>query len=138
MVAENAQPRVTIGEGRRTDVDIPLILSGQIRGTVFIDENENGSVDPGERRLEGHWVKLFLEEGGETRSIQTASFGQYGFENVAPGRYRILVNISGAPVTMPIEISDQDPFINEAIPIPPALYDGEMLTGLDAVQVGEP
>ena len=26
MVAEDAEPRVTIGEGRRTDVDIPIIL----------------------------------------------------------------------------------------------------------------
>ncbi len=138
MVAEAAEPSVTIADGRRTEVDIPIILSGQIRGTLFVDDNANGAPDRGEQRLEGQWLKLFLEEGSETRSGMTASFGQYGFENVAPGKYRLLANVSGAPVMKEVEISDASPFQIVQIGVPPALLNGPDLSGPVSVLLGEP
>lgn len=123
MVAEAAEPRVTIGDGRRTDVDVPVILSGQVRGAVFVDTNANGSVDPGEQRLEGQWVRLIPEEGGEPLVIQSASFGQYGFENVMPGTYRVQVMVAGVPVVQTIEVSDENPFARQPIPVPPGLME---------------
>ena len=138
MVPEDAQPRVTIGSGRRTDVDIPLILSGQVRGTIFIDENANGVTDSGEKRLEGQWVKLISEENGEAQVIHSASFGQYGFENVDPGRYILETTISGQPVRQAITVDSANPFVIAPIPIPPDLADSGGGIDLAAGVLGEP
>lgn len=124
MVAESAEPRVTIGDGRRTDVDVPVILSGQVRGAVFVDANANGVADPGEQRLEGQWVRLTPETGGEPMVIQSASFGQYGFENVAPGTYRVEVMVAGTPVAEIIEVHDSAPFVRQPLAVPPVLMGG--------------
>ncbi len=138
MVSESAQPRVTIGAGRRTDVEIPLILSGQVRGTIFIDANANGAVDPGENRLEGQWVNLISDETGETQTIHSASFGQYGFENVGPGTYTLKTTVSGRPVVQQIEIDGKNPFVIAPIPIPPDLADKGGGIDLAAGVLGEP
>jgi hypothetical protein len=138
MVPESAQPRVTVGSGRRTSVDIPIILSGQVRGAIFVDENANGVTDPGEKRLEGQWVQLIPEDGGEPKVIQSASFGQYGFENVNPGRYKLEVTVSGMPVVQMVEISDQDPFIVKPVPVPPDIADKGGGVDLSAGILGEP
>ena len=138
MVAEDAEPRVTIGEGRRTDVDIPVILSGQVRGAIFIDSNANGVTDPGEQRLEGQWVRLIPENGDEPVVIQSASFGQYGFENVDPGKYRLEVMISGVPVVREITVSDEDPFVIQPVAIAPDLVDSGGGLDLSGDVIGAP
>ncbi len=124
MVAEDAEPHVTIGDARRTDVDIPIILSGQVRGAIFVDDNANGYTDVGEKRLEGQWVRLISASGDEPMIIQSASFGQYGFENVKPGQYRLEVMIAGVPIVHEIEVSDEDPFVVHAVPVPPDILAG--------------
>ena len=138
LVPENAQPRVTIGSGRRSDVDIPLILSGQVRGAIFIDDNANGQADRGEKRLEGQWVSLSPKEGGETLTIHSASFGQYGFESVDPGTYTLKTTISGRPVVQEIKVDGKSPFVIAPIPIPPDLADRGGGIDLSAGVLGEP
>lgn len=119
MVSEAAEPRVTVGDGRRSDVDVPLILSGQVRGAVFVDENANGATDAGETRLEGQWVKLIPVNGGEARRAQSASFGQFSFENVNPGEYRLEVTVSGVPIVQSVTVSDDNPFVRQPVAVPP-------------------
>ena len=138
LVPESAQPRVTVGSGRRTDVDIPLILSGQIRGSIFVDQNANGEVDPGEERLEGHWVQLISKDGGETRNIHSASFGQYGFESVDPGAYKLRTLVSGRPVEQEVLIDGDNPFAIVPVPIPPDVVEGVGGIDLSAGVLGEP
>ncbi|MDJ0921087.1 MAG: SdrD B-like domain-containing protein [Henriciella sp.] len=138
MVAESAEPRVTIGDGRRTSVEVPIILSGQVRGTLFVDDNANGETDRGEKRLEGHWIRLIPEAGGEPLVIQSASFGQYGFENVMPGRYRLEASISGQPVVHDVEIADEEPFVVQQIPVPPDLLEKGGGVDLNAGILGAP
>lgn len=138
MIPENAQARVTIGNGRRTDVELPLVLSGQVRGTIFIDENGSGDVDPGERRLEGQWVTLTSNDTGESQTSHSASFGQYGFENVAPGTYTLKTTVSGRPVIHTLEISGEDPFVIAPISIPPDLTAKGGGGDLSAGILGEP
>lgn len=121
LVPEEAQPRVTVGSGRRTDVEIPLILSGQVRGSIFIDDNANGEVDPGERRLEGQWVSLIPKAGGETLNIHSAAFGQYGFESVDPGEYTARTTVSGHPIEVDVVVGADSPFIVAPIAVPPDL-----------------
>lgn len=138
LVPEYAQPRVTVGGGRRTDVDIPLILSGQVRGAVFIDDNANGEVDRGEKRLEGQWISLIPKGEGETLTIHSASFGQYGFESVEPGTYTLKTTVSGQPVSQEITIDGESPFAIVPIPIPPELSDKGGGIDLSAGVLGEP
>ncbi len=138
MVPEDAQPRVTIGAGRRTDVDIPLILSGQVRGTIFLDGNANGVVDSGEKRLEGQWVKLISSDTGDVQTSHSASFGQYGFENVSPGTYQLQTTVSGQPVQQEIEIDGKNPFVIAPIPVPPDLADKGGGIDLASGVLGEP
>lgn len=138
LVPEDAQPRVTVGNGRRSDVEIPLILSGQVRGAIFIDDNANGAPDRGEKRLEGQWVSLEPKEGGETLTIHSASFGQYGFESIDPGTYYLKTTISGQPVVQEITIDGKNPFVIAPIPIPPDLADKGGGIDLSVGVLGEP
>jgi len=138
LVPENAQPRVTIGSGRRSDVEIPLILSGQVRGAIFIDDNANGLADPGEKRLEGQWVSLIPKSGGEAVNIHSASFGQYGFENIDPGTYTLKTTVSGQPVVRDITVDGKSPFVIAPIPIPPDLADKGGGIDLSVGVLGEP
>ncbi|MEM9374717.1 MAG: SdrD B-like domain-containing protein [Pseudomonadota bacterium] len=138
LVPEASQPSVTIGSGRRTDVDIPLILSGQVRGTVFIDDNGNGQVDAGERRLEGQWITLESKDGTRSFTSHTASFGQYGFESVDPGTYTLKTTISGHPVVQDITVDVDSPFVIAPIPIPAELGDKAGEDDLSGGVLGEP
>lgn len=85
-----ALPRVSVGDGSITHLEIPMILSGQIRGSLYVDHNGNGNFDPDEQGLEG--IKLSLEpdalEGGTT---YTTFFGQFAFDRLRSGSYRIQV-----------------------------------------------
>ena len=138
LVPEDAQPRVTVGSGRRTDVEIPLILSGQVRGTIFVDENANSIADPGEKRLEGQWVSLVPKAGGSPLIIHSASFGQYGFESVDPGEYTLQATISGQPVRQEISVDGKNPFVIAPIPIPPDLANKGGGVDLSVGVIGEP
>jgi hypothetical protein len=138
MVPEFAEPRVTVGSGRKTEVEIPIILSGQVRGAIFVDENANGVTDKGEKRLEGQWVRLIPEDGGDPRVIQSASFGQYGFENIDPGKYRLEVTVSGMPVVQLVEVTNEDPFVVQSVPVPPDIANRGGGVDLSAGILGEP
>lgn len=138
LVAEESIPRVTIGEGRRTDVNVPLILSGQIRGSLFVDDNADGAITPGEKRMEGVWIRLIPKSGGEVRVTHSASFGQFGFENVIPDDYVLEANIAGQVIKRDITVNDEVPFIKEQVPIPPDLLLKGSGPDLDAGVIGEP
>lgn len=118
LITEENDPRATIGDGRVTTLDIPVIASGQVRGAVYVDGNENGELDVGEQRLEGQWVKLIPENGEEPSSIQSVGFGQYSFESVMPGAYTLQVNLGGYKTSVPVELSDEELFHQVDIAIP--------------------
>ena len=84
-------PRVAVGDGGITHIEIPMILSGQLRGSVFADLNGNGQLDTGEEGLEG--VKLSLEplEVQAPQETYTTFFGQFAFDRLRAGRYRLAV-----------------------------------------------
>lgn len=138
LVPEEAQPRVTVGDGRRSDVEIPLILSGQVRGTVFVDDNANGEVDSGEERLEGQWISLVPKGEGETMNVHTAAFGQYGFESVKPGEYTAKTTVAGRPVSVDIVVDPKNPFVIAAIAVPPEVGEAVAAIDLNAGVLGEP
>lgn len=120
LIPQNAEPRVTIGEARITRIDIPVVASGQIRGAVFVDENGDGKADVGEFRLEGHMVRLTSLDGAHDSVIQTAAFGQYGFENLMPGRYALEVSFGGRAARRIVDVNEASLFTVQSIAVPPA------------------
>jgi len=92
LVPEDMEPKATIGDGRVTTVDIPVVASGQVRGAVFDDVNNNGELDTGETRIEGARLTLVrVDESEDSQKGIAAGFGQYGFENLSPGDYILKV-----------------------------------------------
>lgn len=134
VVPEDVAARATIAEGRITDLDIPIIASGQVRGAIFVDDNANGQTDPGETRVEGMFIKLKQVPEAEASDVSletddaavdrepvtqiSASFGQYSFENLSPGRYELSVNFKGIVYTQHVDLSEDDLFKIEPFALP--------------------
>ncbi len=118
MVANEDGPRATVGEGRITSLDIPVIASGQLRGAVFLDADGDGLLGKGEPRLEGEWLQLRGKDGGEPLSVQSAAFGQFGFERLAPGDYTLRVLAGGTRVDVPVTLTDDNLFLEVDVPVP--------------------
>ncbi len=57
-LSEDVTTKATIANGQITDVPMPIVQRGQIRGFGFVDENGNGKYDTGEERIEGAKLKL--------------------------------------------------------------------------------
>ena len=83
------QNRATIREGQITDVPIPIVLRGQIRGFTFLDSNNDGEYSDGETRVEGVSLKLTPAESDEDKRTQSTSFGQFAFDDLVAGQYQI-------------------------------------------------
>ncbi|MBF0478216.1 MAG: pilus assembly protein N-terminal domain-containing protein [Candidatus Omnitrophica bacterium] len=64
-----------------------------IYGMVFVDENNNGKPDTGEKTI--GQVKIFLD--GKT-TVYSDMEGTYTFQNVLPGNHRLSVDINSIPL----------------------------------------
>jgi hypothetical protein len=85
LIRESAYIRyATIGAGKITEYDIPMMQSGQIRGRVFIDDNDNGKLDKGEHGVEGLTIQLLPSD----ITTVSSAFGQYAFDELSPGGYK--------------------------------------------------
>ena len=60
-----------------------------IKGTVYHDRNNNGIQDPGEEGIEGVVIQLFDADGNVVAETTTDANGDYCFEDLAPGEYKI-------------------------------------------------
>lgn len=66
------------------------VNSGQIRGSIFADDNQNGSYDPGEHVASS--ATLFKLTDGKWTSVgaaYTVVNGEFIFQNLPPGSYRV-------------------------------------------------
>ena len=90
-MAMEGQTRVTIHDGRISDVPMPIVQRGQIRGFTFIDTNENGAYEKGEERIDGASLRLSGDELDEEERAISTSFGQYAFDDLSSGVYKITV-----------------------------------------------
>jgi SdrD B-like domain/Domain of unknown function DUF11 len=73
---------------------------GAIGDRVWRDRNNNGKQDPNEKGLVNAVVSLVLPDGTTLRT-STNSSGNYLFEGLAPGQYRIEVGGTGKPTNGP-------------------------------------
>ena len=129
LVPDEMEPKVTIGDGRVTTMDIPVIASGQIRGAVYVDTNGNGTLDNGEERLVGAYLTLSrtdAAEGEEPAEARAAAFGQYSFENLAPGEYELTAKMGFRTSTATVTLTEDDLFAVAPIALPPGDEDTPM------------
>jgi hypothetical protein len=63
---------------------------GYIKGIAFIDENQNGKLDPTDPGLND--VKVYLDGGGLQLSLVTPGTGNYSFDGLGPGTYDVYIN----------------------------------------------
>ena len=88
-------PRISVLDQEITELVIPIEISGQLRGRLFIDSNNNGLADSDETGPVGRNVILIgpaaANGAGMTQETQTSLFGQYLFDGLAIGRYQLKV-----------------------------------------------
>ena len=106
-LAEGISTKATIREGFITDVPMPVVQRGQIRGFAFIDRNGDGKYEPSETRLEG--ARILLRELGEknkTHEAWATSFGQFAFDDLPAAKYELTIkatnNAGSSPRQKPI------------------------------------
>jgi SdrD B-like domain len=89
-IGDGEHLRFSILDQQVTDIKIPVVDAGQIRGRIFIDRNRNGRLDDGEDGAVGRTVEL---TGRNVKAnTRTAIFGQFVFDLLPVGNYTILVD----------------------------------------------
>jgi len=117
-------------------VDFGFVPDVSLGSTIWVDTNGNGLQDEGEVGIPGALVTL-LDSGGNpldgdpfTIGVQnieatTDASGQYFFNDLAPGTYRISVDLSGS------SISDIDDFVPSPAQVPNPNDDGPLDSNID-------
>lgn len=85
---KNNQPETKPENKPENSKDESIKTKYEIKGTVWLDKNKNGSRDSGENKLSGIEVKLVNAITGELISkIATTQDGEYEFTNLENGAY---------------------------------------------------
>ena len=96
--SNGATASVTLVQGQTDDtIDFGAVGTGVIGDQLFVDVNQNGgdALDAGDKPLAGVKVTLtWTGPGGITRTYETTTDadGQYRFENLLPGDYKVSVD----------------------------------------------
>ncbi len=92
-----------------------LLQTAAVLGYVFDDPDRDGDLGAGEAPLDGVMVSLLAEQNGtwaQVQSVQTGVDGQYRFDYLTPGQYRL-------SITLPIgkalaDLRAEEPFLLES------------------------
>lgn len=90
--SEDVLTRATIHDGQITDVPLPVVQRGQIRGFTYVDANGNAEFDDGEERIDSISLRLKglkTDDSDKTLAIST-SFGQFAFDDLPGGEYTVV------------------------------------------------
>ncbi len=99
---ENVSTKASIHAGSITDIALPIVQRGQIRGFAFVDSDGDGSYDQGEHRLDGARLALTDTQNPDTVfHAYATSFGQYAFDDLPAGQYRLVITKTGSPDSKP-------------------------------------
>ena len=96
--SNGTESAVSLAQGQDdATVDYGLVGTGVIGDQLFVDVNQNGgdALDAGDKPLAGVKVTLvWTGPGGITRTYETTTDadGQYRFENLLPGDYKVSVD----------------------------------------------
>lgn len=93
--AEKLPMHMQVLAGQRLKVNIPLKRVAAVSGIVFNDGNRNGVMDDGEGGLTN--IHLVLLGGGVRVDTMTNANGRFGFANLQPGNYRVVIDENSLP-----------------------------------------
>lgn len=117
------QPAVqaAVASNNSTHSDTVEYSTGHLRGALFIDMDGNGKPNAGDERLEGELVQLVDVDTSAIIEAPTAAFGQYGFQDVGPGRYKLRVQIGWQEYFVDVARMKDDLMQVVPIAVPPEL-----------------
>ena len=102
---ETAAFTLAMGEGKDA-LEFGAIAPAAIRGTLYVDGDENGALNAGEAGLDGAVITL-MQGGTIVETCSTDANGAFAFETVRPGTYRVRVTLPedtlfalGTPLTL--------------------------------------
>ncbi len=72
-----------------TDYDFCEVPPSSLSGMVFVDRNQNGRWDAGERTLSGVTMHLLDAAGVQIATVKTDANGRYRFQHLPPGTYTV-------------------------------------------------
>lgn len=114
---------LTSGSADRT-VDIGLHEPAAVGSHVWVDADADGFQDDGEHGLAGVLVRLVDADGAVVASTTTDPAGDYRFEDLAPGEYRVEFVTPAGMEASPLDVdasdlldSDLDPATGRTAPI---------------------
>ncbi len=82
--------QVVLGSGDEgVNYNFCEVEPASIKGTVYHDRNDNGVQDAGEEGIEGVVIQLFDVDGNVIAETTTDANGDYCFDGLAPGEYKI-------------------------------------------------
>ncbi|MDR5683540.1 MAG: SdrD B-like domain-containing protein [Armatimonadota bacterium] len=93
LMVEEGALRAQVHAGGTTVVQVALVPAATVRGTVYVDTNNNGRRDPSEPAVEG--VILVLWPGEERRT--TDERGAFEFFPLRPGDHRVRLLADSLP-----------------------------------------
>ncbi|KAF2072453.1 hypothetical protein CYY_006229 [Polysphondylium violaceum] len=110
----------------RPDVDFGLIEKSQtyaVGDQVWIDPDRNGVLDAGERGVNGIKVTLLPQNGGSPQTTFTDHNGNYYFDNLPPGKYKIEFGVPpGYIITNGINSASKTTAVFELSPTSPKVH----------------
>jgi len=92
------ETEITLVNNQDDEPTLVAATPGSIAGSVFVDKNDNGVFNDGEKPLANVLVTLKgIDFAGNTvvRTTTTAGDGSYLFDNLAPGTYRLVESQPG-------------------------------------------
>lgn len=106
-----AQPDPTPEPGEDDPTPVPETENGAVAGTVWIENNGNGVYDnPPDDAAVGKLVTIYQGScGGSSRTDTTSSSGTYGFGDLAPGQYCVVVENMGCDYQTPAQTVTVNP-----------------------------
>jgi len=101
-LSDDVSTKASIHDGSITDIPLPIVQRGQILGFAFVDANDDGAYNKGEHRLEGAKLELTDTQNPDiSYRAYATSFGQYAFDNLPAGEYRLVIKKTGVPGSEP-------------------------------------
>ena len=77
------------------DVDFGYVPNNTIKGTVYRDDNRDKTINGDEPGLERVSVQLLDEDGKVLQTLDTDADGNYAFQHLPAGNYRVRVHPDG-------------------------------------------
>jgi len=90
---EGNETESSLANNRDTESTEVTVQPASLGGSVFVDANDDGNFDPGETPISGVFITLIGEDFRGTAvelTTRTNANGDYQFENLLPGTYRVV------------------------------------------------